>query len=200
MATTVIPPGFAQVAIETRHQSYIRPAVNVFGIAMPSGSGAARPALVKVADAWFANMLARFDNETRFYSARIAVGQDGGPPVTAEVFPDTAGARAISSLPPAMALRVRFGTSLGGRRGRGSMFLCWALAEGTVNEVGNINPAEVTGWEAVINSFRDELEAEDVPMHLLHSTGLTEPPPPTPIEVSGVDPVISNQVRRQLRR
>lgn len=200
MATTVIPPGFAQAAIETRHSSYARPSVNVFGLTVPSGGIDPTDLAADVHLAWSTTIRPIQDNETRTQRVRVAIGQDGGPPIIGEYSPPLIPGRTLASLPPAMAVRLTWPTAVGGRRGRGSSFLTWSVGEQDVNELGNIAPAAVTTHQTAAQQFRLEMEEEGMPLVLLHSTGISEVPPPTVITNAGVDPVISNQVRRQIRR
>lgn len=198
MATKVIPPGFSQVALQWRHGSYIRPAVNVFGIVQPDLNPQATA--VEVADIVSATLATRMDNQVTFYSCRVTVGVEDGDPIVGEFFPDTPGGQNRSSLPPAMALRVVKTTGVGGRRGRGSMFLPWAVAEGNVDELGNVAGGEQSAWNAQLAAFQNGLSLAGASCVLLHAEGTSALPVPSPVLNMTVDPVISNQVRRQLRR
>lgn len=198
MATKIIPPGFSQAAIQFRHDTYIRPAVCVFGIASPPVQPS--DAVMRVALAVETTIMTRMDNQVGLHSVRLAVGTSGGDPIVAETFPTKKGDVNRSSLPPALALRVIKTTGLGGRRGRGAMFLPWAVAENQVDEVGNVSNGEVQAWSNAMNDFKDELAAQECDLVLLHAEGVSPAPPPTPVLTVGVDPIISNQVRRQVRR
>lgn len=198
MATKIIPVGFSQAAIQLRHDAYIRPAVCVFGITTPPVQPA--DAVARVSFCVQETIMGRMDNQVGLHSVRLAVGTAGGDPIVAEDFPTKKGEINRSSLPPALAVRVIKATGLGGRRGRGAMFLPWAVAEGAVDEVGNIANGEVQAWLNAMNDFKDALSEQECDLVLLHAEGATPAPPPTPVLSVGVDPIISNQVRRQVRR
>lgn len=198
--TTQIPPGFAQIALEWRHALYARPAVNVFGVANETGDPAPQAVAEAVQAAIAPTLLLRMDTNVTLQRIRAVIGQDGGPPIIGEVFPALAGQRGMNSPSPALAVRAVATTASGGRRGRGGMFLPWWVPVGSVSETGQITTQEVAAGGISLDLFHEELIGEGVPWYLLHSTGVSLPPPPSEVLAVTVDPVISNQVRRQIRR
>lgn len=195
-----IPPGFAQASVELRHEQYARPAYNVWGwggAAEYDDPTAAANAFMGV----YATLAPILDPQVRVYSVRLEIGQDGGEPVIG--FSDLApyvGTRSGTSVSPALAVRGIKRTGLGGRRNRGSFFLPWAVASNNVTEQGNIVPAALTATQTAMSTF---FESWDIPaqgLFILHGTGNSEIPAPTPITGLTADPIISNQVRRQVKR
>jgi hypothetical protein len=125
------------------------------------------------------------------------VGQDGGPPAVYEALDGTQGPNGSPAPPQNCALLVRKRTALGGRRGRGRMYLPpFPLAEGGIDHAGKVDPALVSAWTA----SSQQAFNEGVSPVLLHATSPKSPtPPPTPITSFLVDSMIATQ-RRRLRR
>lgn len=200
MSTVVIPPGYAQVSFEYRHTSYARPAYNVFGVNPPT------PDPLQIArdmrDFFNAtgSLVSRLDTQVNLSRVRAVVGQDGGPPTVGDIYPLTPGLRNQQSTSPALAVRVLWATGFGGRRGRGTQFRPWWISEGDVDEAGNISPTPALSVANAEEVFQNLLATNDYVPVLLHGTGVSAVPTPTPVISTGVDPVISNQVRRQTRR
>lgn len=203
MATTVIPPGYAQIAFEIRHDLYNRPAVNVFGVELEGGFVLPTDVAEAAMRAFAAEGSIRngLDTNAALYRVRAAVGQDGGPPTIGDIYPSAQrGSAGINSTSPALALRALWTSAVGGRRGRGSQFRPWSVAVGNVSETGQISAGAVTAALGREQQFFDSLVAEDVSPVILHALGVSATPPPTAVIAVGIDPVISNQVRRQVRR
>lgn len=200
MSETIIPPGYAQVAVQTRHTTYARPSTNVFGVEILDVDKDPQEIAEEIRAVWTTSFGPLLDSSCSTTSVRVAIGQDGGPPTIGEWAGSVANSRAINSLPPAMAVRLRWNSALGGRRGRGSMFLCWAASESEVSETGNISAGELATIQSRQGTFRVGIGTAGYPLVILHSVGVSVPPDPTPVVSGSPDPIISNQVRRQLRR
>lgn len=199
--TTQIPPGYCQTAIELRHDSYARAAFVVFGHEYSAGGISSPDEMAQVVLTAFASEFQPImDTNVTFFSARTLVGQDGGDPLIGFGSSTTKGSRNAESAPPALAVRFAKRTSLGGRRNRGSMFLPWAINSNQISEIGQIGSGYRTTLQVCATGFLEELESLDAGMALLHSTGVSVIPPPTPVNSMVLDPTISNQVRRQTRR
>jgi hypothetical protein len=129
----------------------------------------------------------------------VVVGQDGGDPITVNVpFSDT-GAGGAFPLPPNCAVLLRKHTGLGGRAGRGRMFIPGFQLTGNTQPNGTINGSLVTEWNNDALAWRLALESDTVPPAippvLFHAIDTV---PPTPITALTIDPKVATQ-RRRLR-
>lgn len=197
--TVQIPPAFAQVSVRFRHTSYARPAFNVWG-----WEGATEYDTPEDAANAFLETLApwapQLDSQVQIDQVRVAIGQDGGEPVLGfSSAPPVLGTASRDSSPPALAVRAIKRTNLGGRRNRGSCFIPWAVNRLNVTETGNIATPTITAWNTILGTWLDGWNDPGYGLYLLHGTGNTEVPEPTRITGLQVDPIISNQVRRQTR-
>lgn len=196
--TLQIPPGFVAVSVPIRNAAITRAAAVTFGCEdLAVGDPDATANLIQ--SVFVSTVGARIDASCAIGPVRIAIGQDGGEPVLGFASSSAPGGRALDSLAPALAVLVRKRTSRGGRRGRGAMYLPWAIADNTVTEAGVVSSTEVNAYNLALEAFRNDMASEDLPLVLLHSTGVTPPGDPNPITAMTVEPIISHQVRRQTR-
>jgi len=63
------------------------------------------------------------------------------------------GTNPMSSVPPNTALLVQKRTALGGRKGRGRVYLPWMLNEANVDEIGAVNQAYITPTQAMMDTY-----------------------------------------------
>jgi hypothetical protein len=106
----------------------------------------------------------------------------------------TGGSNGISSN---VSYLVRKVTALGGRAGRGRMYLP-GPTEADVNEAGAILGARVTSLQAALNDFLTQMVADGDGPVLLHGVG-SPISTPTPITSFSLDTRAATQ-RRRLRR
>lgn len=195
----VIPPGFAAVSVPIKNAALSRTAYVTYAVANESGDpdpdALAEQCQQRIGNSWGL----RIDTNCTIGPVRVSVGQDGGDPLLGFAEASFQGGRTLNSPTPAIALLTHKRTQLGGRRGRGFCYFPWAVAEDALNEAGTVNAAEVTGWNDALALFRAGHVTNEIPLVLLHGTGVTLPPDPTPITNWTCDPTISNQVRRQTR-
>lgn len=142
----------------------------------------------------------------------VKVGPDEDGP-SAVVPGNVQGALVVSSAPPNTAYLVHKSTALGGRRGRGRMFIP-GVPEQYVTDSGTIDPAVVAAAPTILNALLNNLDINGVPMALEHEPAtewvLVNGQPrrvpvsssaPVPDEVTGLtlDATAATQ-RRRLRR
>lgn len=198
---SIIPPGFAEVSLPFQHDELNRRAFCVFGVVV---NGDPDPVALadSVVDAFDDTLRTNLDSNVTCGPALVAVGQDGGDPITGV---GTLAVRGVSSYPDALnagqSLLLRKGTALGGRRNRGRMFLPWSIADAEVNEIGLIDPDALAPRQANVTSFLSALETDILGgMVILHDDGQTEPGAPTPVTSLTVDRLVGSQRRRLGRR
>jgi hypothetical protein len=136
------------------------------------------------------------DSTATLSRIRVSLGTDGAADVVADVAHTTAGGRSLVAPPPNVAVLVHKRSTLGGRRGRGRMFLPWATNESNIDEIGIILNTEVTTLQTAMGVFRGQLSSASCPMVILHDPGKTAAGPPTLVSSLTVDPLVGTQRRR----
>jgi len=117
-------------------------------------------------------------------------------PVTIEAGTAVGGTGTAGTLPNNCAVLVRKFTSTGGRRGRGRIYLPPAyLLETTVNQVGTIDPAEVSSIQLLVDDLLFQLSQQDFLPRLFHEDGGV----PATITQMLVQPKLATQ-RKRMRR
>jgi hypothetical protein len=203
-----VPVGYAEMSIEYRNSGDPQPWYNVFGVAVDLATQSAQEHVDHVAGVWYGALVSAFSTSTTLNNVIGRFGQDGGDPVTVETsVAPLNGTGTGQKLPQNCALLVRKQTSLGGRRGRGRIFVPNVLDESEVTNTGVIGTSTVSGFQSIFTDILDDLAAPDVvsgaetPMVLLHSAPSlgAEPLAPTLVNSVAVDSVIATQ-RRRLRK
>lgn len=193
----ILPPGFGAVDMTLRHNELQRDAHITFGIEVNT---AVEGSAVAVRNAYDTAVNGRMDSNVTQREVRVEVGQDGGDPIIDIATSSVPGGRSGASTTAALAVLVNKRTGLGGRRNAGRNFWPWMIADTEVSETGIITPAVVVSLQSIFTNFLTALDANDVPMVLLHrSGGITPAGDPTPVTAMVVDNVISTQRRRQPR-
>lgn len=133
-----------------------------------------------------------------FLGVTLYRGQDGGPPVVYESPAVVhSGTNAGPALPPNCAFLLRKRTSLGGRKGRGRMFIPAGVGVGedSVPATGVMAEAQRAALETRYNNWITLLGPEPVLFHDSESPGSTTP---TPINTFTLEARLAT-VRRRLR-
>lgn len=201
----VIPEGFSQVNMRYTGVAVPLGAEMTFGVwNIPEDS----PTVVanKVIALWDLVLQPLFTTEVTLATVLVKNGpNDTG--ASAEVGSGLAGTAAPPTMTPQNSLLIRKVTVVGGRRGRGRMYQP-GITEGSANASGVIAAGTLTTYQAAYNSFLTGLQADDIPMHLLHDyakgpDGTPDPsipiPAPFPVGSLVVDAVMATQ-RRRIRR
>lgn len=194
----IIPPGFLGASYELRLGGFARSAFVTCGHENDTGSNDP----VALASALLDTMIGAdsfqglLDSQVVMASCTVRLGQDGGEPLVGVDTGTIAGSR--NSLSPAgnVAVLVHKRTASGGRRNRGRFFLPWHIANTNILEDGTIDSTTVAALQTDMNGWRTALVAASLPPVVLHSTGLTVPPAPTPITTFQVDNLVATQRRR----
>jgi hypothetical protein len=153
---------------------------------------------------WKLSVLPNQNNNLTMTSAILTIGQDGAPTKAYSTEPAAVGNEGGQMLPQNCALLVDKLTAAGGRRNRGRMYVPGILMEEQVNMVGQISSGKVTAWQQAFNNLKTFLNVAadanepNIPPVVLHATGISATPPPTPVESFRVQSVISTQ-RKRLR-
>lgn len=191
----VIPVGFAQVAYRFTLAGDPEEMITTVGIDLDGiaglPSGAATAAMDAFAEGYSG---AAWSTAWTVRGCTVYIGQDGGPPVIVEHVSDIVGVTTMATPPQNCAVLVRKQTGLGGRSGRGRMFIPpFALNEGNVTANGMLDPDFRSDTQTAVDAWMGELNPV-----LLHDSATPGSPAPTPITSFVVDPRIATQ-RRRLR-
>lgn len=197
--TIVIPPGYAQFSIEFWLTDYNRPAVNVWGVDCRDNIYAPDTMASGFLDIIGPSIAAGIDSNVTMRDVRMVLGQDGADPVVGFSTGSYAGTAVRESTAPALACLINLNTGLGGRRNRGRKYLPWALNDTSVSEKGAVENSAVTGWNTRMAAVKTAMAANEWVPVLLHGTGSSAVPDPTPVTTMTCSPVISTQRQRQAR-
>jgi hypothetical protein len=189
-------PGFADITVGLRHAMMSRHAAVTFGV-QPSATD---PITVcnNVASAVLGatGLEAMMDNDVTITTIRASLGTDGSEDIVGETSHNTICDGVFAAPPANVAVLLHKRSTRGGRRGRGRMFIPWAMSEGDVDEVGNIATARVTALQTLATSFLNALTTYGVPMVILHNAGKTVMGAPNTVTSLTVDRLIGTQRRR----
>jgi len=200
----IIPPGFLQAHYVLSLVGDAELMITTCGHELDSASGANVDDAANDLFAAFSTTI--MDNVNAGYRLEYVacyIGQDAADPlVTISDATPVEGAATGAPLPPNCAQLIRKRTDLGGRRGRGRMYIP-GLEEGVVDGVGNITTPAQAIFQADADEWMDKLTtaigARLYPPVVLHrSEGIGAEPPPTPIVSFVVERKIATQ-RRRLR-
>ena len=202
--TVQIPEGFAQVALEMTHVGDKDPWYVTFGISTDTPTAQQDDYAETIALAWLESFGPELSSNvtTTAVTLTFAGGPDGR--LVYRYALSIEGTSDVAKLPQNCALLVSKTTGLGGRKGRGRMYIPSILSEANVSDVGVLANGYVETYEAIARTFLETLAdptevpggagLPSCPMYLLHN-GATVPTLVTRLQVS---PVISTQ-RRRLR-
>lgn len=189
----VIPAGFAQVNLFYTGTAAPTGAQNTFGVDHSGllSAGQVNDAVQDALDTagWGTG-----------YSSLLTVTKivvKIGPDLTGQTDEQTVsipGTQGTAATAPNLAMLVVKSTSLGGRKGRGRMFVPGVL-ESAVDPAGIISDAVLTPIQGMLEALVTDLATVSVPMVLLHSDSTT-PTPVTGLNASGT----AATQRRRLRR
>lgn len=189
-------PGYADITVHIRHAMLSRSCAVTFGAQPTATDPIAVANQVGLAVIGSTGLEAIMDNDVTLVGVRASLGTDGSEDNVGEITLNTLCDGVFAAPPANCAVLVHKRSARGGRRGRGRMFLPWALSEGDVDEVGKIATARVTAMQTICNNFLTALATNNVPMVILHNPGTTTPGAPNIVTNLIVDPLISTQRRR----
>lgn len=197
--SVIIPPGFGQVAFRFSLTGDPEVMITTMGYDLNAVTGQSladslRTGFSAAAAFPAANILAGYT----FLGVKVAVGQDGGPPVVFEAPANVVGTNSGPALPQNVSFLLRKVTALGGRRGRGRSYWPPAfLGEDSLSSIGMMSEAQRSVIEdRMVNATAGPA---GVSLVLLHGPQVGPPTAPTPITDLILDALVATQ-RRRLRR
>jgi hypothetical protein len=189
-------PGFAEISMRFGRGDLSRPAYITFGIDPTATDPSAIASSVALAFNTAGSLKDMIDGNVTMTGVRVSLGTDGTEDLVYQSTTTIGCTRSMSSVPPNVALLVHKNTGRGGRRGRGRMFIPWALAGSDAQENGQVNNLLMSTFQGQCNTFLTQLGVQGVPMVVLHGPGLTAPGAPNTVLTLTVDPLVSTQRRR----
>lgn len=188
----IIPAGFCQATLNFGGNGLAFPAACVLGL--DQGGGATPEDVAEnVYTTFSSTILPQLTNDIVLESVLVKFGpNDTGP--SAEFTGTDDGGISSPGAPSNVAYLIRKNTSLGGRKGRGRMYVP-GVSEATVGSDGALEPANMALIQTAVTNFGAALVLDGMAPVLLHGDATT----PTPITTLVVQPVAATQ-RRRLRR
>lgn len=160
------------MALRLQHSSVDRPCFITVGIGNPG----AFPDPVDLADAFTgifdSTFGAQIDDEVTI-GPTTAYANYGTGVVVGVGSDQMAGGSNFDVMPPNNALLITKNTGFGGRKGRGRTFMPYTLPDAAVAQNGLIDTTSLGVRQAAADSWLAALEADDIPMVLLHSDSTT---------------------------
>lgn len=190
------PPGFADVAVELTLASFNRSSYLTFGVDPVDTDPLLVATSISAAIQAAGSLKSVIDSDVTITSIHVALGTDGGEDLSADFATTIVGGAALTGPPPNCAVLVHKRSARGGRRGRGRLFLPWAIAEGNIDEKGALTAPSITAMNAAMAAFLTALQTNNVRMVLLHRPGKTTAGPPDNVTSLQTDPIIGTQRRR----
>lgn len=189
-------PGFADITVGLRHAMMSRHAALTFGCQPSATDPIVVANKVGLAVLGATSLEGMMDNDVTITTIRASLGTDGSEDIVGEVALNQICDGVFAAPPANVAVLIHKRTTRGGRRGRGRMFIPWAMSEGDVDEVGNISTTRLTQLQTNANAFLASLATNEVPMVILHNPGKTSPGAPNAVTNLTVDRLIATQRRR----
>jgi hypothetical protein len=190
----VIPPGFAQALYIFGLLNDPQDMVCTVGVDMDALDSDPNVAAAEVSSWFTAGFPAAAINEAyTFKGTKLLIGQDGGPPVIGEAPTGYEGTAGQGSMTQNVAILVKKTTSLGGRSGRGRMYLPpFMVEEVEMTPQGTFGSGLLAAVQARVSDWF--FAGTYVLLHDEESPTVT----PTPITGFIVDDRVATQ-RRRLR-
>jgi hypothetical protein len=202
-----LPDGFAQASLKFKGTALRYPGACVIGLNVDEAGSTPENTAAVIAGAWATSFEDVQSSGVTLESILVKFGPiETGP--SAEVVYNDVGGSASSSSSPQVSCLIRKNSLMGGKRGKGRMYIP-GIPEGVVDPDGTIISATLSLWQTAANAFYSSLATGLRPMYLLHRTrepGTTKPtdpgsPAPIPSLVTSLSAqsVVATQ-RRRLRR
>jgi len=179
-----------------------RSAFITFGVNPPAEDPGATAASLVAAFSSAGSLFSVIDSQVTMIATRVSQGTDGGGDLVGASSQPVACTETMLSLPPNCAFLVHKTTARGGRRGRGRMYVPWAIQGTECDEAGLISAPRVTKMTNAITAWSAAVNSLVGPLVLLHRESGEEvtkpsvPGPPNNVTGHRVDNRLATQRRR----
>lgn len=171
----LIPEGFAQVNWHIEVEGHPFPAEVTLGLDVSANTDTGQEVADLLYDAWTDHLGFHTSTFATLTMASVKFGpNDVGP--TYEAFGTETGSRAGEVVGPQEAFLIRKSTAIGGRQGRGRMYLPGCLAA-QLNPTGLWEDQYITDVQSGATSVQSFLAAQNVFAALLHTVGTPDQTP-----------------------
>lgn len=196
-------PGYADVSLQLKHALVTRPAFITFGIKPTLTDPVAMAASVYTAWSGGTSLKSAIDSNVTIGPTTVRFGVDGEEDHVAVDATTAVGTKGVVSITPNVAVLAVKRSSRGGRRGKGRLYLPWAVTGSMVDESGVIQTAELGSINTTLTIFLNALNTNLVPMYIIHGKG--KPTTADPAGLGGLPNLVTslqavNLVSTQRRR
>ncbi len=189
----IVPPGYGLASFILSGSQGTAPYVTTMGFDLGEYGGDFVEAADSAFLAYSTGIMPITSDQFTLERVSLFVGNDGPSGSVDSTEDPVQGSRDQQFTPSAMSLIVRKVTNDLGRQGRGRMFLPGVLAEGDVDEAGQVETASLSTYQDALADFIaflvDPSPSPPLPAVLLHSDG-PDVPGPTPIIALTVAPIV----------
>lgn len=189
----IIPAGFGQLTYVFSGPSLPFGAVSTIGVDLQGYPGIDAEAADDAYLAFQNSLLQSMSSTVRLARVELKRGPNATGPTTISGG-ESVGAQSGAVSPPGVALLVHKNTAIGGRQGRGRMFLP-GVVEAAVNEAGQLADLFRIDLQGNANEYAGAMNAANLPLQLLHGDAMA----PTDIINMTADTRVATQ-RQRLRR
>lgn len=190
-----IPTGYAQANLIFGNAAAPEGAEVTLGLDISAFGGTITEAGEAVGDAFVAEILPLLTDQVQLQGVLVKYGPDATGPSTLVPYANT-GSVTTAGAPPNVAFLIHKETALGGRAGRGRMYLP-GVAEAKVSVSGTLEGATKADLDGGFDDFGTALATALLTPVLLHGVG-SPVSTPTPITQFTADSKVATQ-RRRLR-
>jgi len=193
----LIPVNWANWIMRYQFEGDAEAMITTMGVNVSSWGGDYAEGLEWLSDAWLACIVGSLAETVISGPYSLAVGQDGGDPITYEYTATNAGDAPSFPMWPNTAVLVKKATASGGRRNRGRMYVPGLAIRSLVTPAGIIDPSFLADFQTNLDTFLSYVNAgtgfSATNLGVLHSE-----PPSAPAVITAL--TADNKVATQRRR
>jgi len=189
-----IPPGFAQVNFVLGGTALPRGAQITIGVDNQTDDFGADGVAFHASDNWNFAITPVWTELGTLEKVHAKLGPNATGPEADNTTPYD-GADDYQPTPAQAALLVTKNTALGGRQGRGRLFMP-SINEAGVTAAGVVQTATVLVWQNAFNAFFDAMAGNNLPLVLLHNAVEVVPTPVTSLTVNSLMATQRRRIRR----
>lgn len=195
----IIPVNWANWITQYTFVGDAEPMITTMGVNVSTWGGDYDGGLEWLSDLWLAALVGSTSDDVTVGPYSLAVGQDGGDPVTYAYEDSNAGSEPSFPMWPNTAILVRKQTASGGRRNRGRLYIPGAAIRSAISVAGVIDSIFLADFNTNLATFLTTVNAgtgfNPTQLGVLHSE-----PPSAPAVITALiaQPKVATQ-RRRLR-
>jgi len=149
----IIPVNWANWIMRYQFEGDAEPMITTMGVNVSTWGGDFVEGLEWLSDLWLAAIVSSLSDAVTSGPYSLAVGQDGGDPITYEYPATNAGNDSDFPMWPNSAMLIRKDSALGGRRNRGRMYVPGFALRTLVTPAGLIDSAYLADFNTNLSTF-----------------------------------------------